>query len=389
MICRLRGPLDLLSLRRAIEVVSQRHEALRTTFIRRGRQVLQQVHQPRHVPFEVITVAGPAAYDDALLAELRTPIDAATWPVRVRLWRVDDDDHLLCFNQHHLVSDGASGSIVFHELSQASRPGAPPLPPPPPPYRAFAAWQHAAFERGELQVHEAYWRRHLTGVELPPLPFADHPDGSAPPRCTAYESVALGATAVERLRAAAREHKTTLFTVALACYLRLLHERTGRRDLAVASIFANRNRPEFQSTIGFLANVVVLRATVPDAPDLGPLVRATHACVMDAIRHQALPYHLLAPGLVAAGNRRADDLVFQMLGQPMDGATLAGARAELIVPLGIGSRFELELSLVMREGALHAVVFYNAARLERAWIRPLLERYAELCRFPEGERSWA
>jgi len=79
MLCRLRGRLDTSALRAAIDDLGLRHESLRTTFIGRGRDIRQVVHQTGEMDLVEIDVSHHVdpngTFDAALATELSTPID--------------------------------------------------------------------------------------------------------------------------------------------------------------------------------------------------------------------------------------------------------------------------------------------------------------------------
>ena len=88
-------------------------------------------------------------------------------------------EHTLLVNLHHIVSDGWSMGILFHELATlygAFCQGAPsPLPELPIQYADFAVWQREWLSGERLAAELDYWRRQLAGIpESLELPF-DHP----------------------------------------------------------------------------------------------------------------------------------------------------------------------------------------------------------------------
>src|SRR5205085_6746111 len=88
--------------------------------------------------------------------------------------RLRDDDHVVCVNVHHLVTDAWSCGVIFEELRKLYD-------------RATGArielrpvqWQFADFARfqGDELAGSAdgthYWERRLAGLELPALPLAE------------------------------------------------------------------------------------------------------------------------------------------------------------------------------------------------------------------------
>jgi non-ribosomal peptide synthetase component F len=183
---------------------------------------------------------------------------------------------------------------------------------------------------------------------------------------------------VTSLREVARSCRATLFAVMLAVYYAQLHRITGQGDLAVASLFANRTRPEVAYTVGFLANMVVLRTRLWRAATFADLVRETHRTVTGALMHQELPYQMVPLDIARADGVRADDVVFQIMAEPLHTMRIAGLQAEALVPEGVGSRFALELALVPRGSGFRAVLFHAEDRFPRAFACNVLAGYASL-----------
>lgn len=79
-----------------------------------------------------------------------------------------------------------------------------------------------------------------------------------------------------------------MFAAALVVIYLGLHRVTGQRDLAVVSMFANRMR-QTRGTVGFFANLLVLRTEIPRAGTFRDLLRAARTTVIEALAHQELP----------------------------------------------------------------------------------------------------
>jgi non-ribosomal peptide synthetase component F len=184
---------------------------------------------------------------------------------------------------------------------------------------------------------------------------------------------------VAALRELARREKTTLFTVLLAVFQAQLHRVTGQPDLAVASMFANRSRPELRETVGLLAGMVLLRAQVADQRSFTDLVRHTHSAVIGAFAYQDLPFQMLPSDLVDTGGGRADDVMFNVMTKLRHALTGGQASFELVVPTDIGSRFPFELALApVGPHDLRAVLFRADDRLNAVQARDFLNGYLGL-----------
>lgn len=399
LLCRLTGDLDADALDAALTRLAARHESLRTTFTGRGARLAQIVHPPAPVPTRRIYLSDHPdpedAVDEAVRAELRTAIDPTEWPARATLWRLGARTHLLCLNLHHLVTDAWSTGILFRDLGAlyARATGASSsLPDTGWPYTRFVEWQQELLDGDGLQRHRDYWRRQLAGSQLPALPAAagdrptnadrptndDRPASTSRP-ATADVAIDLDRETVTRLRALARTRRTTLFAVLLAVFYHHLHQVTGQDDLAVASMFANRSRPELRETVGLLANMVLLRARVGQAATFADLVGQAHSAAIGAFTYQDLPYQMLPADAVRAGGRRADDVLFNVMAEAQHRTVAAGVGFELLVPRGLGSRFRFELAIApVGPADLRVVLYHPTAAYTPAQAHSFLSGYADL-----------
>ncbi|HEV2372809.1 MAG TPA: condensation domain-containing protein [Streptosporangiaceae bacterium] len=393
VLCQIRGPLRVDALQQALDGLTAAHESLRTTMTGRGTSIAQVVHDPATVELRVVDAAQGAsvfaedaagakaaandaagAYvDTAVAAELTDPVEVTAWPLRATLWRTGPLEHTLCLNIHHLFTDAWSTGILFTDLlaRYAQARGEPVTPAMPQwQYRDFVAWQEELSAGNGLDRHREYWRQRLAALQLPNLPYQE----PGPADEFGVHRAEIPPHVADGLRQVAKTCQTTLFTLMLALYYAVLRRTCGQDDLAVASLFANRSRPEAGRTVGFLANMVVLRTEVSGRASFAEAVRATHATVAGALAHQEHPYQTLPLEAAALGHGRADDVVFQMMAEFDHRAVSAGVEFELLVPDGIGARFGTELALAPRGRGITAVLF-TTPRLSPQTAKSMLAAY--------------
>jgi hypothetical protein len=164
--------------------------------------------------------------------------------VRLRLWRVDEEEHLFLVTMHHIVSDGWSLGIFIRELAAVYAAYADDRPvllaPLSIQYAEFAHWQRQWLHDASLRDQLAYWKLQLRGPlrtrELP----TDRPRRYGLIARTARESFALPRALFEELAALSQRADGTLFMTVLAGFEILLHGYTGEEDMRVATFVANR-----------------------------------------------------------------------------------------------------------------------------------------------------
>lgn len=382
---RIRGQLDEPRIMPVLASLVARHEALRTTLRRQGRALVQQIHHPTPPRLDAVELA-PGAEPELtrqLSAELTASIPIEESPVRFRLWRLGPADRVLCVNMHHLISDAWSCGVVIDDVIGllSGDPAAPPLPPVEWQFRQFARWQHELDRTGALRAHQDHWQRRLQGMRLPALPGVGQSD-LARPR-PALATAVLPGPVGDGLRGLAAASRTTLFSVFLALYHGLLHQQTGQTDLAVASFFANRTRPELARTVGFLANMLALRTGFDPAGSFRELVGQTRRTVLEAVTHQAVPCQMLALPSLLHSPSRLNDVVFQMLPdrrpESWDPTRLApGLEIDTFRPPQALSRFGLNLTIIPRRDRIDARLSYAGNQFPAGWAEGFLAGYTGL-----------
>src|SRR5215207_2236112 len=212
---RLGGELDLAALRRALDAILARHEALRTTFVEVEGEPVQRIAEESRFHLLEHDLGGhpDAAAELCRLAaeEAGAPFDLEQGPlIRGRLVRLAEDDHLLLMTMHHIVSDGWSMEVLTRELGtlyDAFRRGeANPLPPLPVQYADYAIWQRKWVDGEVLRQQAEYWKTTLSGApELLELP-TDRPRPARQDFSGAALPVALDEGVTAALEALSRRH---------------------------------------------------------------------------------------------------------------------------------------------------------------------------------------
>ena len=175
---RLGGRLDADALGAALGDVVGRQESLRTLFAAREGIPRQLVVPAERADFGW-AVVDAAGWSDGRLGEAidsvaRHPFDLATQiPLRARLFRVAEDEHVLVAVVHHIAADGVSVTPLVADLGVAyvsrcagQAPGWAPLAVQ---YVDYTLWQRAqlgdlADSDSPIAAQLAYWEQALAGM---------------------------------------------------------------------------------------------------------------------------------------------------------------------------------------------------------------------------------
>src|SRR6185437_7236257 len=178
---RLLGPLNIEALRTTVQELVNRHESLRTRFIKiEGGQPEQQFDRDQQCSWQISEIsAGPGENTEELLRQraeefAHEKVDITVGPLfAARLFRVSASDHVFIMAIDHLVSDGVSLAILNREvwsLYQQATQGLPlSLPRLPIQFADYAVWQAHNYDIWN-KTHGVYWLSRLQGAPTLELP---------------------------------------------------------------------------------------------------------------------------------------------------------------------------------------------------------------------------
>jgi amino acid adenylation domain-containing protein len=294
---RLRGKLDRQALRRSLDRIVQRHEALRTTFKRAGDAPVQVIASKSHFALEEHELSdrteGALELQQRIREEATRPFDLERGPlIRGQLLRLREDDHVLLITMHHIVSDGWSIGIFINELSALycafHEDREDPLAPLNIQYADYAVWQRERLSGEALSKQGEYWRRTLADapalLELP----TDRPRPAQQSFIGSMVAVEVDAQLTRDLKALGARHGMTLYMVVLAAWAAVLSRLSGQNEVVIGTVTANRGRPEIANLIGFFVNTQALRIGVSGR--VSELLDHIKARTLDAQEHQELPF---------------------------------------------------------------------------------------------------
>ena len=306
---RVLGPLDVPALRRAFETLADRHPALRACFSEGGgtdREPLQRVLARRSPTFVEEDATG---WDDAVLEARQAdlawkPFDLERDPLlRIAVLHRGPGEHRLLVALHHIVADFWSLGVLLAELSVLYRAAGEEagLPRPSPvlaPLRTSWA-EHVRRQESRLAGPDGsrlweFWQRELRGRRL----VLDLPTDRPRPKLQTFRggsrSSRLDAERTDRLRALARERRSTLFVTLLAAFQTLLFRYTGEEEPPRRLADRGAGSATVAGMVGYFVNPVALRGDLGGDPELTELLDRLRQTVLAALAHRAFPFPRLA-----------------------------------------------------------------------------------------------
>nr|WP_275424798.1 non-ribosomal peptide synthetase [Streptomyces sp. SID13726] len=357
---RLTGPLARQALTDALADVVTRHEPLRTLQPDLRGTPYQRILDPEEARPHLATVRTTETELPALLtAATGHRFDlAAEPPLRVTLFDLGDDTHVLLLLAHHSAVDGWSMGPLTRDLETAysarSAGRAPEWPPLPVQYADFAHWQRETLgdenDPGSLMFDQIdFWRTALEGLpdELP-LP-ADRPRPAEPSGRGDRTAVALDPALHTGLADLATTQRVTLFMVLQAALAAVLTRLGSGTDVPIGTPVAGRGDQRLDDLVGFFVNSLTLRTDTSGNPTFRELLARVREFDLAAYAHQDVPFDLLVDAVSPERSLARHPLFQVMLAYTGHGADPVPALPGLSVsrePVATGAaRFDLSLYL--------------------------------------------
>lgn len=299
------GALDLGILEQSFQHLIDRHEILRSNFVKNEEKLLLDIREGHHFKIKLIDLSKSSteqkkAQSQSIIAEESTRIfDLANdLLIRVSAIKLEENEHQLVLSMHHIIGDRWSLNLINEELFQYYRnikneekvePG-----PLPIQYSDFAHWQH----NNKTKSNDLnYWTENLDG-DLPLLELPkDHSRPTKPSFSGANTKRMLSVVLSKRIKQLSLDYEVTPFVSLLSAFKLLLYRYTNQEDIIIGSPFSNRDKIELEKLIGFFNETLVLRTEMSSDWTFEQLLTSINKTTRDAFNHKNVPFDELVKTL--------------------------------------------------------------------------------------------
>ncbi len=386
---RLNGRLNVEALERCLATLTERHETLRTTFKAHNGQPRQVISSSASVALvkrdlrdlpesERETEAHRLAVEEA-----QKPFDLEHGPLlRTVLLQLGDEEYMLLFNMHHIITDGWSFEVLAREVSTLyeaySRGSSPTLPELPIQYADYAFWQRESLRGERLESQLSYWRSKLDGMQELRLPTQKAPARTS---LAASKNIHLSSSLATSLATLSRREGVTLFITLLAAFKTLLYRYTGQDDIVVASPMTNRGKRELENLIGYFVNTVPLRTDLSGNPTFRDLLSRVRQTTLGAYAHQDVPLQTLLKELQVereVGEAIPFPAVFLLQNAPMSSFKLPDVTISAVDKFKQTNKADLYFAATETSDGIIAGFKYSVDLFSDKMIAELLANFAGL-----------
>jgi hypothetical protein len=376
------GSVNVAALEQSLNEIVRRHDILRTNFPIIDGKPAQVIAPTLTLTVPVINLTNLSGTEKAQKCaqlfeqESQRPFDLENDSLlRTQLLQVTQQEYLLNFFINHIVFDGFSLGVFMEELSvlyHAFNKGLPSgLAELPFQFVDFVDWQQQ-YISGELkEIYDDYWRNKLANAQ----PIFEPPQALGQLLPTIVVPFELSTNLINSLRKMGARENVSLFIIMLTAFKLLLHIYTGKTDIVLGVMNANRNPYETKCLIGFIANRLLLRTNVSGNSSFRELLIQVRDLYFESYEYQSLPD--IQSGIAAIDHAQ---VMFNFISVPKK-ALYPPIEQSKLVNFGGGAMIteqDLNLNILDEEDRVHGRLAYTNRLFDAKRIEYLVNLYRQI-----------
>ncbi|WP_298771747.1 non-ribosomal peptide synthetase [uncultured Shewanella sp.] len=382
------GQLNEATLQSALNLLIQRHQALRTSVEEHQGVLLQKVRDTMSIPLHLkdfSTISDPVQADEALAQAARVLAAAdMDWQngqmLHCSLFKTQPQKQVLCLVIHHAFCDGGSLNLIFDQLLaiyQQLTLGQTVAVTDDWQYRDYSRWEEGYLSSEQYGRDQQFWLDYLSDWQPLELPTTK---ARGPVQCFGGKrfEFELPALLGGQIKDYAKAQGATVFSVLMAAYNLILSRYSGQSDILVGSVSSNRTHQNLFGVVGNLLNTIVVRSEVNEQNSFSQLVKNVNADVRNIQEHQRFPYDAVLQSLSLERNMDRNGLFQAFFVLQPEISLKQGAQGLHCMPYEIDpqlSVFDLKLNLQNHHDSFAGYLEYADSLFSEAFIHAMVDNF--------------
>ena len=391
------GQLNIEALKYSINEVINHQGSLRTVFRNlkeKNRYPIQIVNQFEKRDLEFIDLSKVDNPKDDLYSIIwkksHLKFSLRKGPLfRFSVVKLDEEEHIFMFSIHHLISDGWSSELVLKQLSHYYNAKINNTTPSISPLEiTFSSYCKTLQEKSYIEALKKsinYWKKELEGP-YKPIQFSPKNRVDALSLKIVVHKIKIEAALIKKIEKESSLLAITVPSVLLGVFALVLHKTFKSDDIRIGTMFANRMSKKIEKTVGFLANMLIIRFLINNNLNHTDWLKSCNKKLQNAMSNQEIPFQEVVAALESQDAYNLKDLLqvkFVITNVSKEPIKFEGLKHELKnlidgTQIGITS-MDLRVHLVPQQnGDYSGTISYKKGLFSEAQIHELWNTYLKL-----------
>ncbi len=289
--------IDEQTLKNTIDILVERHQALRTNTYSVDHKPMQVVNaiQDLHINIDKGNLSSLSANHiiERIKQQVQVPFQLDKDPLmRVQLFDCGSYKILL-FIFHHIIFDGGSLIIFFNEFCKIYSNLAQNKPlnlPQVSTFKAFVDYEITLLNSQQWEIHRQYWKNKLQGERVKVVFPKLHEGKNQQSEPNHFYQKSIKRTLFEKLKTYSQENKSTLFSTLFAALNLLIYRYTNQKDILIGTPTTNRPSISLESVIGYFVNLLPIRTQINYKETFEQFLKNIQYSISEALDHKDFPF---------------------------------------------------------------------------------------------------
>jgi tyrocidine synthetase-3 len=276
----------------------ERHESLRTSFIKVNGQPFQKIEES--VPLVLEKFTEGVSVEGAMEQFIR-PFKLEEAPlVRAAYVSGDGQSDRMLIDMHHIISDAVSVEVLmddFISLLEGRE-----LPALRLQYKDYSEWQNESLKHGKLAAQKAYWLEEFAEEVAPVMLPYDY----TRPKVKNYKGrvvyFELGSEVSNLVQRFCSQEGVTPYILFYAIYNILIYKLSSQRELVIGTPVADRKYSGLEEIVGVFINMLAIRFEIDPEESFLDVLRRFKEKVLLSLDNQEFPFEELIEKVVQTRN---------------------------------------------------------------------------------------
>ncbi|MCR3761933.1 AMP-binding protein, partial [Clostridium felsineum] len=248
---RLRGKVNLDSIKNAMQELINRHEILRTEFLMINGEPVQRIQEYVEADFEFIEDKKTDEAD--IIDAFIRPFDLEKAPLfRIKLVK-REECYLFLIDMNHIISDGMSMGTFMNEFSLLYNGNK--LEPLTHQYKDYSEWM----KKRDLAKQKEYWMSEFKEE----IPVLDMPLDYTRQKEQSFKGTMIFRKAKkelgEKIKSITGKTGTTEYMIFLSAAMIALSKYSSQEDIVIGSPISGRTHKDTEGMLGMFVNTLAMR----------------------------------------------------------------------------------------------------------------------------------
>jgi amino acid adenylation domain-containing protein len=303
------GNVELPLIKKSWEVLTERHESLRTKHNVVNGEPVQIIKNECVIDYkEIVSEDISNELQNVITSEKKYSFDLSNLPLfRIIAISNGKENTKLIIHLHHIITDGWSIKKMFGEFeyiyNNLIRNRELKLDELQIQYKDYSVWFNNELENGKFQEAKEYWGKKLSG-ELPRTSVPkDYDITKTQGRSAGVKRFLIGNGVFGKYYEFCKENEITLFMLMICAIEIVLSKHSNSEEIILGTPVSGRVKPEFEEQLGLFVNTIVLRSKVDRNETCYEFIAGLKKEILEAYKYQDYPYDEM---IGARGNKNVD-----------------------------------------------------------------------------------